>query len=112
MYKKIYDEAQSLVGITQGNPKAPQAIIIIDPNSNLFPGQWNDLAYDISQGVFSIKWVLVNYLKPTGPNVASDILQANNKIDALDYNAEHYNKKTQTGGYSKNFIVPKNIKKN
>ncbi len=99
--KSIFNEAQNLPGILQGKKSAPQATIIIDPNSNLFPQQWNEVAYDVAQGVFSIKWVLVNYLKPMGPNVAGDILQAKDKISAMHDNALHYNKDTQTGGYVK-----------
>lgn len=105
--KTIYEAAQKLSGIIQGKTAAPQATIIIDPNSNLFPGQWNDLNYDVSQGMFKIKWVLVNYLKPMGPNVANDILQAANPLQALAYNADHYDSSSQTGGYVKNLTLSK-----
>ncbi|MEM1244430.1 MAG: hypothetical protein AAGG80_06405, partial [Pseudomonadota bacterium] len=108
--KSIYQAAVKLPGIVHGRKKAPQAIIIIDPNSNLFPQQWNGLNYDIAQGMFSVKWVLVNYLKPMGPDIASDILQSKDPIAAMDYNANHYNAETQTGGYVKNLSVPYHIK--
>lgn len=108
--KSIFNEAKSLPGIIQGKKSAPQAIIIIDPNSNLFPQQWNELAYDTAHDLFSVKWVLVNYLKPMGPNIAGNILQAKHKISAMNYNALHYNKNTQTGGYVKSIALSKQIK--
>lgn len=109
--KTIFQQAQHLSDIMQGKKNVPQVTIIIDPNSNLFPEQWSELAYDISQGAFAVKWVLVNYLKPMGPNVANDILQAKNPLAAMAYNAEHYNKQSQTGGYVKNLPLTQSIKK-
>ena len=108
--KNIFNEAKNLPGIIQGKESTPQAIIIIDPNSNLFPQQWNELAYDITHNLFSVKWVLVNYLKPMGANIAGNILQAKNRISAMNYNAAHYNKNTQTGGYVKNVVLSKQTK--
>ena len=108
--KSIFNASQNLPGILQGKKSAPQATIIIDPNSNLFVQQWNEVAYDVAQGVFSIKWILVNYLKPMGPNVAGNILQSKDKIKAMQDNALHYNKKTQTGGYVKNIALNQQTK--
>jgi hypothetical protein len=96
----IYYDAQKLPGIIEGNPKAPQAIVVIDPNSNVFPILWRTFLTDTKENVFSIRWVLINYIKPMGPNVAANILQAKDKFAALAYNADHYNAKTQTGGYA------------
>jgi hypothetical protein len=95
----IYDDAQKLPGIVEGNPSAPQAIVVIDPNSNVFPILWRTFLTDTKENVFSIRWVLLNYIKPMGPNIAANILQAKDKLAALAYNAEHYNATTQTGGY-------------
>ena len=108
--KKIYSEVQKLTGFEQGKPSAPQITIIMDPNSNLFPEQWDQVAYDAAQGDFSVHWLLVNYLKPTGPNVAGYIMQAKNRIAALGYNATHYNASTQTGGYVKSVKISKKTK--
>ena len=100
--KTIYENTQKLSGIVQGNPHAKHLItIIIDPNSSIFPLQYTNLAYDVATDDVGIKWVLLNYLKPDGPNTAGYILQATNPQQALAYNAQHYNKITQTGGYQR-----------
>lgn len=98
--KAIYTAAQQLSGVKQGLSTAPQVTVIIDPNSNVFPEQWHEFGYDAAQGEFSVKWVLVNYLKPMGPNTAASILQAKDPLAALGQNAKYYNQQTQTGGFS------------
>lgn len=97
--KVIYEQAIKLPGILQGRISTPRVTIIIDPNSNIFPMLWQQMLLDTSQGVFSVNWVLINYLKPMGPNIAANILQAKHPIKALAINAQHYNSNTQTGGY-------------
>lgn len=98
--REIYHEAKKLKGIYQGSKNAPEVTIIIDPNSNLFPQQWKQTAYDVSKNIFSVKWALINYIKPMGPNTAAQMLQSKNKDMALRHNAMHYIAETQTGGYS------------
>ena len=107
--KRIYEAAQNLSGIEQGDKSAPEAIVIVDPNSNLFPRLWHTFLTDTAQGVFRIKWVMLNYIKPMGPNVAGNVLQAKDKLSALNINAKNYDALTQTGGYQKNSTASKAI---
>lgn len=98
--KVIYQATRQLHGILQGNPSHPIITIIIDPNDHLFPQIWDNLRTDIASGVFSVQWVLVNYIKPMGPNTAGAILQSKHPLQALQYAATHYDTATQTGGYA------------
>lgn len=96
----IYEKVKNLHGILQGSPHAKHLItIIIDPNSAVFPIQHNNLTYDVEHENVAINWVLVNYLKPDGPNTAAAILQAKDPQQALQLNANFYNRFTQTGGF-------------
>lgn len=90
-----------LHGILQGKNKRKVVTIIIDPNSHFFPIMYKNLETDVQNGEFSVRWLLINYLKPNGPNVALNILSSRHPKAALIINAEKYNKQTQTGGYLK-----------
>lgn len=102
-YAEIFQSSQQLSGIVQGNPKNKhQVTLVIDPNSPTFPTTYKNLLNDVQTNVFSVKWVLLDYLKPNGPNTASAIMQAENPLKALADNAEHYNINSQTGGFTSN----------
>jgi thiol:disulfide interchange protein DsbG len=99
--------------IYQGKKNAKHLIsVLIDPNSPLFPLQYNRLITYIDQGDLAVRWILVSYLKPFGDKHAAAILQAKDPINALLINEKDYNFKTQTGGISPaKAISPKTEKK-
>jgi len=51
--------------------------IVIDPNSSYFRTLYQNFLLDTQQAGLQIRWILVNYLKPMGPNLAGWILSGN-----------------------------------
>jgi len=100
--QRVVKALSHLHGILQGHLHSPRLTLVIDPNSHWFPVIYKNLETDVGEGLFSINWVLVNYLKPNGPDVANDILRSSHPLMALAFNAKHYDILTQTGGYVKN----------
>lgn len=86
--------------ILQGNSHAKRVItIMIDPNSPIFPLQYEHVVTDVAENDLAVRWILVSYLKPVGgDNIAAAILQAKNPIAALAYNANHYDFHEEMGG--------------
>ena len=99
--ERVGSTLEKCQGIVQGRKKSPLVTIVIDPNSHWFPIMYKNLLTDVDEGMFSIKWVLINYLKPDGPNVANDIMRSSTPLVALAINANRYNALFQTGGYVK-----------
>lgn len=86
----IYSGASKLSGVFQGDANAKHIVtIIIDPSSKLFSLIYNNLKFDVANKLFSVKWVLVNYLKPDGSNLAGEILQSSNPSAMLKRAATH-----------------------
>ena len=49
--------------------------VVVDPNAPLFRNLYENYAEDAQDGL-QVRWVLVNYLKPMGPNLAAWVLQS------------------------------------
>lgn len=116
IHDPLVDEAfynlKSTHWIYQGKKNAKHLIsILIDPNSPLFPLQYNHVITYIDQGDLAVRWILVSYLKPFGDKRAAAILQAKDPVKALMINEKSYNYKTETGGITpaKN-VLPKTKK--
>jgi hypothetical protein len=56
---------------------------MIDPNAPLFSVLYKNFLVDERDSALQLRWVLVNYLKPMGPNLAGWILQAKDPARCL-----------------------------
>ena len=50
--------------------------IVVDPNSSMFAEQYNNLLLDERDSRLAVHWILVNYLRPMGPNLAGWVLSS------------------------------------
>lgn len=96
---EAYYNLKDTHSIYQGKPDAKHLIsILIDPNSSLFPLQYQNLITYIDKGDLAVRWILVSYLKPYNDTRAAAILQSKNPVAALALNAKNYNYNSETGG--------------
>ncbi len=99
LIQKAYDNLNKTHWIYQGKKNAKHLItVLIDPNSPLFPLEYQHLISYVDNGDLAVRWILVSYLKPFGDKRAAAILQAQNQVNALTYNEKQYNYDSQTGG--------------
>ncbi len=96
---QAFYDLKSTHWIYQGKPNAKHMIsILIDPNSPLFPLQYEHVITYIDKGDLAVRWILVSYLKPYNDTRAAAILQAKDPDAALALNAKDFNYNSQTGG--------------
>lgn len=99
LMKQAYYDLKDTHSIYQGKANAKHMIsILIDPNSSLFPLQYEHVITYIDQGDLAVRWILVSYLKPNNDTRAAAILQSKNPVAALALDAKNYDYKSQTGG--------------
>jgi hypothetical protein len=81
---KIIAAFAGLPAVITGSAQPKHVItILIDPNSPYFRTLYQNFLLDMQQQGLQIRWILVNYLKPMGPNLAAWILLANNPSKRL-----------------------------
>jgi hypothetical protein len=72
----IEKQLRALPAVLTGVTKPTHRItVIVDPNAPLFRNLYDNYAEDAQDGL-QVRWVLVNYLKPMGPNLAAWVLQS------------------------------------
>ena len=75
---------KKVAAIVTGSKKAKHTMTIItDPNSPLFRTLYQNFFSDQDQYDLQIRWILVDYLKPMGPNLAGWILSAKDPAKRL-----------------------------
>lgn len=82
---KILQAMLQQSAVITGSKEAKHTItVVIDPNSPYFKPLYNNFYMDVLQDGLRVRWVLVNYLKPMGPNLAGWILSAPNPAKRLN----------------------------
>jgi hypothetical protein len=75
---------QAIPAVVMGAKQAKHTItIVIDPNSVFFRTLYQNFYMDQDLYDLQIRWILVNYLKPMGPNLAGWILSAKDPAKRL-----------------------------
>ncbi len=96
--KTFFVQAWALPGINTGPADSKKRMVIVfDANCPMCARQWKTLTPYLSQ--IRIHWVPVAMFSATSAKLGGALLAAHNPAAALAYNEEHYNFKTDTGGY-------------
>lgn len=80
----ILNKVSQLPAIITGDKSPAHTItVMVDPNAPLFAKIYHYFLVDEVQNHLKVRWILVNYLKPMGPNLAGYILMSQNPAKTL-----------------------------
>lgn len=102
--KQFWVESMQLPGIDTGPANSDKRLLVyFDPNCPMSARQWRILKPYLN--TLRIHWIPFAYFNASSVRMAAGLLAAKDPAAAFDFNEEHYNFQTQTGG----FLAPQNV---
>ena len=102
--KQFWVESMQLPGIDTGPANSDKRLLIyFDPNCPMCARQWRILKPYLH--TLRIHWIPFAYFNASSVRMAAGLLAAKGPAAAFDFNEEHYNFQTQTGG----FLAPQHV---
>ncbi|MFN3234147.1 MAG: thiol:disulfide interchange protein DsbG [Gammaproteobacteria bacterium] len=110
--KTIFNNLPKTTQFLQGNNDAKYKMVVVaDPNCIACHMLYDAMQTHIQKGELQVKWVLVDYVKPSSPGKAAAILTAKDPAKAMADNEAGYQAKTEEGGIKPLNPIPEEIKK-
>ncbi|MBN8745708.1 MAG: hypothetical protein J0I24_15650 [Thiomonas arsenitoxydans] len=102
--KQFWGESMQLPGIDTGPANSDKRMLVyFDPNCPMCARQWRILKPYLN--TLRIHWIPFAYFNASSVRMAAGLLAAKDPSAAFDFNENHYNFQTQTGG----FLAPQNV---
>lgn len=92
--------------VEEGSPAAPLIYIYADPNCIYCNKLWVELRPYVGTGKVRIRWVLLDFLKPTSSGRAAAILSSKDRAAGLSQDEIKFDKDNEEGGIPERLPVP------